>query len=81
MGIDFEQLFKYNRVMYRNDELIELVKKAIPAQQEKKTFVTVREVADLWGMSVGKTYNLLQIIVGRGMAEKSGSHYHLKDAQ
>ena len=71
-------MFGYNAVMYRNDEVHAWNSQLIPIQRTKKTFVTVREAADIWGCGVGTAFARLKAGVRRGMVERVGSHYHVK---
>ena len=64
--------------MHRIEELKKMAKAVLPIQSASQTYITVRQAAVMWKMSVGGAYNNLRVMVDRGMAEKVGSgHYHI----
>ena len=55
-----------------------MAKAVLPLQREAQTYITVRQAAIMWKMSVGGAHKALVAMVACGVAEKVGTgHYHI----
>jgi hypothetical protein len=63
----------------KRQALQSLAKSALEVQRKSKPFITVREAALKWHMSVGGAFGVLQRLVYAGMAEQDRGHYHIKE--
>lgn len=70
----------YNADMQTKD-LEQFAASALIIQGTPRGFITVRDAAVAWHMSIGAAHAILIRLVYAGKAEKQGEHYHIKETE